>query len=93
MSEWQTIETAPKDGTPFLAYTPSKIEREYIAAYICDNYALCVWNHGAWCAVEAEDNGYAGGEMTGWCEDWELVRIDPTHWMPLPEPPHPEAIK
>lgn len=58
MSEWQPIETAPKDGTPILVADSGP-------------YAFVVeWNnkHRAW----------LGADRSAW---------EPTHWMPLPEPP------
>ena len=62
MSEWQPIETAPKDGTAVLVYDGKITTAEW--------YGL----GGYWslCRVGA------------WAEDSET---DPTHWMPLPDPP------
>lgn len=63
MSEWQPIETAPKDGTSVLV----------VGAY---GYVLMArWK-----------------EMTRVPSRWEsyglgAIRFEPTHWMPLPEPP------
>lgn len=62
MSEWHPIETAPKDGSRFLAY-----ERRDVSHYPC-------W----WC------NDFSIWE--GWQDDWDS-EPEPTHWMPLPEPP------
>jgi len=39
---------------------------------------------------DAEDmliGTYLGGPEAGWHLGWTLIRIHPTHWMPLPEPP------
>lgn len=74
MSEWQPIETAPKDGT-------------VIDLWAVDRCANCFW-------YEQEDP-----------EDWRYsewrqlyseaphssfpLGLEPTHWMPLPEPPTP----
>lgn len=72
---WQPIETAPKDGTPFLAYLPH------------DRFpAVCLWQ--AYSQDEADeigDSGYwaFGEELIGDVEGQAVV----THWMPLPEPP------
>lgn len=66
-TEWQPIETAPKDGTHILGFDGS--------------YMTTVewWepSHktepGSWNLVQGCIRGYS---------EWE-----PTHWMPLPEPP------
>lgn len=87
MAEWQPMETAPQDGTPVLLYLSEKADRHYPSDDICDFYALGVYQHGAWCTIEAEDCGYMGGEMTGWMPDWQLIRVVPMNWMPLPTPP------
>ena len=65
MSEWQPIDTAPKDQT-CLVSTPGG----------------AVW----WATFRLR------GTRTGW--RWEApglgaLRWQPTHWMPLPEPPKP----
>lgn len=66
MTDWQPIETAPKDG----------------------RFVLC-YGHGGPVAMEPM-KFYAGdapgaGEW-GWLEG-DTPRRQPTHWMPLPEPP------
>lgn len=58
MTEWQPIETAPKDGTPIL---------------VCDKgpYAyVAEWFQ--------HSRTWIGADKMYW---------EPTHWMPLPEPP------
>ena len=61
--EWQPIETAPKDGTHFLAYEPCG--DMYRAAYHQDGYIMAF-----------------GGQPV-------VDTPEPTHWMPLLEPPTP----
>jgi hypothetical protein len=59
MSEWQPIETAPKDGTTVILF--------------CDRYA----------SPDVADVGsYEQGQWVMNGSGWE-----PTHWMPLPNPP------
>lgn len=60
MSEWQPIETAPKEKTPMIVVIG------LFGNYVTDPY--CVF--------------YSNNE---WCR-WPHVK-QPTHWMPLPEPP------
>lgn len=86
-SEWQPIETAPRDGTPLLLYLKREPERHYPLRGIVPNYAIGFWEHRCWKAIEGEDCGSMGGEFTGWMEDWVGLDLEPTHWLPLPPPP------
>ncbi len=65
-SEWQPIETAPKDGKRIIVYCP-KLDgpKENIVSYQRNG------TNFPWRADE--------GNL--------LQRDQPTHWMPLPEPP------
>lgn len=63
MTEWQDIETAPKDGTRFLAFEKSRESQRY----------ECWW-----------ENDF--GNWEGWTDDWDS-EPEPTHWMPLMDPP------
>lgn len=69
MSEWQPIETAPKDGTPVLLYEPSEDPTVHVAEWGIGDWHLCDFDPG-----------------------YDLVQraVNPTHWMPLPEPPNHE---
>jgi hypothetical protein len=71
MSEWQAIETAPKDGTWVLVV---------IAGYVP---SVAHWDadHADWLTGLPED---VSDEM--WQEFIE-PEYKPTHWMPLPEAP------
>ena len=70
MNEWQPIETAPKDGTPILAYVEDvAIQMEY-------SYFLKEWGP-VWLAAHG----------CGCCGEYSVP--EPTHWMPLPDPPTP----
>jgi hypothetical protein len=72
--EWISIKEKepPKDGTPFLCYDPNQ-ENNFPKASI---YVVCFEEETTYSKA-----GYieAGGECYFF---W-----DPTHWMPLPEPP------
>ena len=85
--EWQPIKTAPKDGTPIIVYTGEKVDRNWQSSGICDHYAIAIWEYGNWCTIECEDCGMMNGEMTGWMEDWQHIRIEPICWCPLLPPP------
>jgi hypothetical protein len=71
MSDWQSIETAPKNGTPILLW----IGHRLIEAKWEDTW----WNEdrtGAWAARWAEIDSYG-----------VVIDEDPTHWMPVPRAP------
>lgn len=70
-SQWQPIETAPRDGTDVLIYVPyypdgARIETGWFSS------------KGYW---ESYSRLYAGEHHSPLC------RLQPTHWQPLPEPP------
>jgi hypothetical protein len=76
MSEWQPIETVPKDGTRILVYFGSMGVREVFWSDAHDaDFKL-------WCV---DDNKHGPYYLRGWSETGERA---PTHWMPLPEPPN-----
>jgi len=81
MSEWQPIETAPKDGT------------DIIVGFDCAS----VWIiHIAWYRDGSPNTGCDGPEDIGWWsyvtnsvgQDMLTGHRTPTHWMPLPAPPN-----
>lgn len=69
--EWQPIETAPKDGTPFLGWCPQApgSMKDEICALSFDPNAD---GRIPWCVAGVEER---------------LTWSEPTHWMPLPPPP------
>ena len=75
MTEWQPIETAPKDGTPILIYGSNGrgVKQMTTALWDRDSEEL-----GKWKLCVAD----------GWeCE--EFLKREPTHWQSLPAPPKP----
>lgn len=81
MTEWQPIETAPKDGKHVLfggRWKPFDISKG-------GQWEAQIFS---WSTVFSDGTGYewigAGfGKLSGWNVDW-------THWMPLPAPPGEE---
>ncbi len=82
--EWQPIETAPKDGTKILICQASDADGKPITG---DDFGLFVQRAAWW------------GEEEGWIVYCSLIQeptlfFEPTHWMPIPEPPsnqhHPD---
>lgn len=74
MSEWQPIETAPKDGTNVDLW--AKCWRAQADDFVYQRFTDCWWTKG--------------DSMTGRHEHWvgfESLSWYPTHWMPLPPPP------
>lgn len=78
MSEWQPIETAPKDGTTILIYG---------GTYFHDN-------DGSWNADDSQLKHVTTAyfRRDGWCMGFgesynDEIWAKPTHWMPLPTPP------
>ena len=77
MSDWQPIETAPKDGTQILLFCPVKRHESHPA-----NFIFVGW----WFSSSKEiDDGWRADQ--GWFpSEWLPV----TNWMPLPPPPKTE---
>jgi hypothetical protein len=79
MSEWQPIETAPKDGTTILLWLRERQNSggRRTAYPVIDDLRVGHWvitdGYGRWRYLT---NGYAYGQDNTF-----------THWMPLPEPP------
>ena len=83
--KWQPIETAPMDGTPVLVFGDD-------LNYPCEAY----WEPRS-CTMNILVGWYSHESMRqGWlCHDgspdaygsMDPTQINPTHWMPLPEPP------
>ena len=85
MAEWQPIETAPKTGRKvMLSYiNRSGKPRTVLARWLTDEEAA---------EVDEDDAGLEGGwyECIDNLDDYTGFAIhegEPTHWMPLPEPP------
>lgn len=102
MTEWQPIETAPKD-TPILGMC-----NDGCSAPACNEkeHTLCMYHAFAEglgvCGPGMHIIEFGGGFFDGWEDgggcmpDWwfragsEFEEVaNPTHWMPLPEPPAP----
>jgi hypothetical protein len=74
--EWQSIETAPKDGTRILAFA----QGSYGASDVYYGVA-------SWVNADPDLNPHIpADQLSLWC--WEFA-IRPTHWLPLPLPPPP----
>ncbi len=72
--DWQPIETAPRDGTPVLVFSPHVplSDPTNVAVGKFETYGEVSW--WAYCESVLAD-------ITG------QIEPEPTHWMPLPKPP------
>lgn len=82
MSDWQPIETAPKDGTWIVLLIPESCHdsdrpKTWIeAAKWIEEY------QGVWEQVSRDRKDLVEQDLSHWsCYE------DPTHWMPLPKEP------
>jgi hypothetical protein len=84
MSEWQPIETAPKDETEVFLWIPG-----------VSNYPIA----GHYTSAERVEEDYGDPEYMeegwylgyGYPGDLGEETYEPTHWMPLPNPPKSES--
>jgi len=75
MTDWQPIETAPKDGTDIIVMYID-IDTQCVRTAFWLDYEYDPSQDGWW----TYDCSEVGGAL--------MTRIyAPTHWMPLPEPP------
>lgn len=86
MSEWRSIDTAPKDGT------------EIIGCHFTDHGFGGVSRLGPWTVAFFRNrwrSSWDGAEviesMTDFGTDYKAPDLQPTHWMPLPAPPKAAA--
>lgn len=80
MSEWQTMDTAPRDGTVIDVWARDRRGSE---RRITDVHWGTMTD---WTGVEFE--GWSGMYPRYWSD-----RHEPLHWMPVPTPPHPDEIE
>ena len=72
---WQLIETAPRNGTIFLGYFANDDDTIFLSEIM--------W-------VGKDEVVIGDGEPVGPSKWFSLLSqsvVNPTHWMPLPEPP------
>lgn len=77
-SEWQPIESAPKDGTRIVVWNGAA----HFARWSDDCHMGQFEKAPGWQVFECEDDTFYA---------WGLSASEVTHWMPLPQPPLPAA--
>jgi hypothetical protein len=75
---WRGIESAPRDGSKFLAYWAGLFSEPYVD--------LCRWDDNRYAR---KPNGYWSGQRSNMVSDYRAC--PPAGWLPLP--PIPEADK
>jgi len=86
--QWQPIETAPKDGTQVLGWTPAGHDIVWYSEIDQDRPDQPGTNPGWWgfygetAPGRTPDHGFGGNPSWYW-----PPQNQPTHWMPLPQPP------
>lgn len=86
--KWQSIESAPKTGRTLLLGYVNELGnwRTMRGQWMDENYIAEYWEDPADDAVPGWYETSVNADDVPSC--W---MIDPTHWMPLPAPPSPEA--
>jgi hypothetical protein len=73
MSEWQSIETAPRDGTKILLHQK----------FLPDEPFIGYWDFNKWVVSKVSISADVGDWIIDNIDNQEYI----THWMPLPSPP------
>jgi hypothetical protein len=87
MSEWQDIETAPKDETELLLFCPGMDAPYWMS--LSDDRARYPANSGIVVGRYYDRQWVSHAGEPSWDDSITATRITPTHWMPLPGPPTP----
>ena len=79
-NKWRPIDTAPTDGTDFLAYlTNRRVVILCASIGVKRNSPYSWWSMGLGIAIPYEKSHKN--------VDWDELTVRATHWMPLPDDP------
>jgi hypothetical protein len=81
MSEWKTIESAPRDGTRILAMGVYSV-----SGNVAYEPATVSWCDGSGWAFDYGDGLVVDSVSREYCSDIVSMEVA-THWQPLPTPP------
>jgi hypothetical protein len=87
---WQPIQTAPKDGTPILAFCPQDYDaEEYGDIPHGEQAGHDVERRSKVCVISWERRIYGTDDDSGWAECNSPICNDPigepTRWLPIPD--------
>lgn len=95
LTGWQPIETAPKDGTTIMLYSPDDVDLSQKGIYV--GYWLDMETHtppgtkcykyGKLINEEKETKTYSSKHWFAGGHSRNMSNFKPTHWMPLLDPP------
>lgn len=71
MSEWQPIETAPKDGSRIIGWVGEIVTLDYVPP----------------CRIGSKGHIHIPEQWVQESDSGRCTPFMPTHWMPLPSPP------
>ena len=88
MAEWQPIETAPRDGTSLLLWTRAGVMVGWWDEGSEDHAPDSPGHDPGWFAGSGDDAAMPGRSPEHGFHAYHYAALNqPTHWMPLPEPP------
>lgn len=83
--KWQPIDTAPKDGSRVLIGWFDALRKWKVRAAYWDTHFNTVWDYEENMPIEMP--AWTDGAIESFASE-RITSYEPTHWMPLPQPPN-----